>query len=256
MTVTSNNKHCTVLWEKNPWEKGACRYAYRGVYIKDGAWKKGTKCVVKQFIDKRIFEEKEWEPENDLMKKCKEFIDQWNKANFINKTYHIFVPEIMKCTYAIKDGGMKLNEWVAAEPYISGNYEKWNSNSGWVSNIDLSVNAFSHFTFDYSKGKMVLCDMQGVRKNNKYHITDPAILSTKAGQFGMTDLGPTGLEDWMFKHVCNKYCKSTWLNVKTKPKNTIQVKQASSYLWETHKSGPGVLKIGKNPEFSIMANFL
>ena len=64
------------------------------------------------------------------------------------------------------------------------------------------VQAFSHFSFHFSKGKLVIVDIQGI----KNIMTDPAIQSIEQA-FGSTDLGTYGIYKFLKNHQCTKYCK-------------------------------------------------
>ena len=46
-------------------------------------------------------------------------------------------------------------EIILIEDYLKGTFLKWNSNSGWMltNELDVSVQAFCHWTYHYSKGK-------------------------------------------------------------------------------------------------------
>uniref|UniRef100_A0A914RRH0 Alpha-type protein kinase domain-containing protein n=1 Tax=Parascaris equorum TaxID=6256 RepID=A0A914RRH0_PAREQ len=58
------------------------------------------------------------------------------------------------------------------EHYIEGDYVKYNSNSGFVSDITRNTpQAFSHFTFERSGHQLIVVDIQGV--GDLY--TDPQI---------------------------------------------------------------------------------
>ena len=49
------------------------------------------------------------------------------------------------------------------EHLIDGKYIKYNSNSGFVSEVNrLTPQAFSHFTFEHSNHRLIVVDIQGV----------------------------------------------------------------------------------------------
>lgn len=51
----------------------------------------------------------------------------------------------------------------ACEPMLDGKYEKHSNNAGHVNaNVRNTPHAFSHFTWHYSKGKLMVVDIQGV----------------------------------------------------------------------------------------------
>ncbi|KAL7462090.1 hypothetical protein ACHAXS_002491, partial [Conticribra weissflogii] len=107
-------------------------------------------------------------------------------------------------------------------------YKKWNSNAGYVRNecSDSEFNAyfsckehdfrftiqdipqaFSHYTYLASRRKFLVCDLQGVLDQNSHHpkfeLTDPAIhykSKTKRTDFGRTDRGEDGIQDFLRNH--------------------------------------------------------
>mmetsp|Transcript_2340 Transcript_2340/g.5226 ORF Transcript_2340/g.5226 Transcript_2340/m.5226 type:complete len:391 (+) Transcript_2340:126-1298(+) len=101
---------------------------------------------------------------------------------------------------------------ILVEPFIEGNYAKFNSNSGWVNNDYAMMQALSHFSFDFTHGRRLLCDLQGGGYDTHYLLTDPAIVST-AKEFGGTDGGAEFMENFFANHVCNEYCSPHWSRI-------------------------------------------
>lgn len=94
----------------------------------------------------------------------------------------------------------------AVEPYLPGVYIKHNNNNGFVENSVCrnTPQAFSHFTFEFSKEQLLICDIQGV--NDIY--TDPQIHSYEHRElFGDGNLGPRGIARFLASHKCNPICK-------------------------------------------------
>ena len=60
-------------------------------------------------------------------------------------------------------GMCSKQEWVAVEPFIDGEYKKFNSNSGAVLEWSEALAAFSHYTYNASDRELIVCDLQGVR---------------------------------------------------------------------------------------------
>merc|ERR1712176_1715118 len=54
-------------------------------------------------------------------------------------------------------------ETLALEPMIHGEYEKFNSNTGWSSGNASLPDAFSHWTWVHSGGDLLVCDLLGHR---------------------------------------------------------------------------------------------
>ena len=62
--------------------------------------------------------------------------------------------------------------------------------------------AFMHWTYVYSKGKLLVCDLQGCDTV----LTDLAINSV--GEFfGSTDLGLLGISRFIRAHICTDACR-------------------------------------------------
>eukprot|EP01084_Bolivina_argentea_P087465 157976_1 len=197
-------------WQHEFFGEGGCRYAYAGRINKGD--RKGDHIVVKKWIDRHIFDKKFWNQEIATHKKAKELIDAWNDENFIDKKYVTHVPFLIQCVKSDGSNSGKspvVNEWLLGEDYISGYFQKWNSNSGYVDASSASIQAFCHWTYDYSGGELLMCDAQGVRGARKYQITDPCICS-KGQKYGLTDMGTSSINSFFANHKCNDFCESNW----------------------------------------------
>ena len=111
---------------------------------------------------------------------------------------------------------IKENEWLAIEPYITGYYEKFVSNTNKTKkDIGKAIPAFMHWNWVFTRGEKVVSDVQGVIKNNYYHLTDPAVQSINS-EYGLTDLGAYGILVFLAKHKHNEFCeKLPWPNSQT-----------------------------------------
>ena len=102
------------------------------------------------------------------------------------------------------------NMKVAIEPFLYGKYIKFSSNTGYENpDFDAYIPAFSHFTWIQSKGTSVVLDVQGVFKDGKYFLTDPACQSLDQ-KFGNSDLGAMGLCKFILCHRHNNICQN-WI---------------------------------------------
>ncbi|KAM9962299.1 hypothetical protein ACTFIR_005205 [Dictyostelium discoideum] len=63
------------------------------------------------------------------------------------------------------------------ETFINGEYQKYNSNCGWLKDDAMSeiLQTFSHWTYQESKNKAIVVDIQGVKTSKGNLLTDPAI---------------------------------------------------------------------------------
>ena len=75
--------------------------------------------------------------------------------------------------------------------------------------------AFTHFTHITSQRTQMICDIQGVLSVIDgfpvFELTDPCIHSIK-GQYGRTDKGQKGFNDFFRTHKCNPVCKLLKIN--------------------------------------------
>ena len=118
-------------------------------------------------------------------------------------------------------GGFK---YLAAGPYLEGEYKKWNDNSGKVlvdsksfaSSVSASdaAQAFSHYTYHKGKGKEIVVDIQGVCESQNgpgsinLVLTDPQLHSLKGKTYGRGDCGEDGIKAFFKTHKCNGLCKA------------------------------------------------
>jgi len=85
---------------------------------------------------------------------------------------------------------------------------------------ELFLQAFSHFSYEISKKRFMVVDLQGVflRKNAsscRYLLTDPVIHKHKKKNktkyqkwtFGRTDRGEKGMKAFFITHTCNEVCR-------------------------------------------------
>ncbi|KAJ3571557.1 hypothetical protein NPX13_g5333 [Xylaria arbuscula] len=100
---------------------------------------------------------------------------------------------------------------ISIEPFIDGAYVKYNSNGAYV-NEDLpddpcnqAAQAFSHFTFERSWGRFLVCDLQGVGNM----LTDPSIQTKDEERFKLCDgnMNSEGFKFFFSTHVCNAICR-------------------------------------------------
>eukprot|EP00929_Paragymnodinium_shiwhaense_P071651 TRINITY_DN36403_c0_g1_i1.p1 TRINITY_DN36403_c0_g1~~TRINITY_DN36403_c0_g1_i1.p1 ORF type:complete len:760 (-),score=106.83 TRINITY_DN36403_c0_g1_i1:148-2397(-) len=97
-----------------------------------------------------------------------------------------------------------------AERYLPGVFVKYNSNNGYVSEEVLQhhevVQAFTHFSYVASKGKLLVADLQGVARQKEVLLTDPQVLSLDHA-YGPGDLGTRGMHACLVAHRCGPTCK-------------------------------------------------
>jgi len=105
------------------------------------------------------------------------------------------------------DGHLQ-GQLMLVEPYIE-NFQKFNSNSGAQDLTAAVAQALSHYSYHASDGNEILCDLQGGKVGESYVLSD-VVLMSKQKKYGNTDLGVTGIENWMHHHRCTQFCSSQW----------------------------------------------
>ena len=205
----------TVSTEMNPsgkatfsptsFAEGRSRRAYKGTYDAPLS-KKGQPCVVKEYKSKYMWAQGDWDQDMTLQKKAKELAKKFNEETGTTRPIYYVDCGAWKVSRSTS-GTPKLGEWCLVEDYVSGEWTKWNSNAGYVNSQanSLSLHAFSHWTWAHTKGQVLVCDLQGVRQDDRYILTDPVICSN--GQiYGETDLGYAGIAHFFTTHSCTTFC--------------------------------------------------
>lgn len=126
-------------------------------------------------------------------------------------------------------------EGFCGEQYVTGEFVKLTSNAGFVNREEYGAHAnvgaaFSHFTFEMSKGALLVADIQGVCKGHRddgrsskqgpneedkqrqWLLSDPQVLTDGASyDFGRGDLGLKGMQMFFKTHKCGWLCKKLHL---------------------------------------------
>lgn len=118
-----------------------------------------------------------------------------------------FVPVgVMQATTSVR------TQYFTYERYLGDTgYTKFNSNLRFIPEQEddiqsVTCQAFSHYSWEKSEQKLVICDLQGVRFGSTAVLTDPVIHYTHVLCHGSTNLGKKGIEKFFQQHKCNKIC--------------------------------------------------
>ncbi|KAK4228864.1 hypothetical protein QBC38DRAFT_508680 [Podospora fimiseda] len=84
---------------------------------------------------------------------------------------------------------------ISLKPFIEGIHD---------SPANQAAQAFSHFTFERSKGKFLVCDLQGAGE----FLTDPVVHTADENRFKLsrTNVGFEGMKLFFMSHECNDVC--------------------------------------------------
>jgi len=144
--------------EERPFARGSFKKCHRGTY-KNGE-RRGEKCVVKEFNDGSVYEGYYFRTELQVVNQTIEIVENFNNARVLGRNMTVLVNKPLIGTGLGSIQGVKC----MVEPYIE-NFEKFNSNSGWVNpnsgEWGDAIQALSHFSYHYTNGRYLLCDLQG-----------------------------------------------------------------------------------------------
>lgn len=90
--------------------------------------------------------------------------------------------------------------------------------------LDDIPQAFSHFSYEHSAGRQLVCDLQGVwNADDGYLLTDPVVHQVGEQRYinGATDKGLVGIKNFFETHVCSSLCKKMGLPLRTPASNLI-----------------------------------
>ena len=76
-----------------------------------------------------------------------------------------------------------------------------------MSEYEPVLDAFIHWTHEYTKGQMIVVDLQGEKKSKKFFLTDPVIHSSTGNLFGHNNSRLKGINRFFKTHICNSICK-------------------------------------------------
>ena len=196
-----------VTFENQWFAEGRFRYAYRGTWITPE--KRGWKCVVKERKDVYTWKATDWDTSVKIQQEAQKLAKGFN--NSLKPSHPISFTEVVVhiVTEQPYSSGPRLDEYVIVEDFIPGNFTKWCNNYGFISQeaktTAITMPGFMHWSWVHTGGEMMVADLQGVRRDDGYTLTDPVILST-SGTYGATDMGIEGMAMFFLHHECSGIC--------------------------------------------------
>ena len=185
--------------------EGRFRRAYKGTWTAP-AWDAGRACVVKELKSDYTWKPTDWDETLKITEKAKELAKPFNAEVHTNRPITYTDVHVLKVvSRSDPDETPKLNEWVTCEDYIPGEFTKWCSNYGYIGSGSSSLPSFMHWSWWHTGGEEMVADLQGVRTDDSYLLTDPVIMSL-SGSYGATDTGVEGMAMFFLRHTCNSFC--------------------------------------------------
>jgi len=199
----------------NPFSEGHMRRAFHARFI-EGKWGLLQKAVVKKFKRSRDFSITACEAQMEAQCIAQYLANVFNgklKSKFPCCFKWPTVDFLMAWSIQIEDRSSSF--YANMEPFLEGEFEKFNSNVGCVYGCHDVLQAFSHWTHHVTKGYLMVVDLQGVRIGSNYILTDPSIHCKELvrltpnihNQFGDTNLGEQGMQQFFATHKCNRVCR-------------------------------------------------
>lgn len=219
-----------VRFNPHPFAEGSTKQSHEAYYGSEAPVEKhGLPAVIKIPLDVEdrspLSIKKGLEFDIKTHETAAEYASIWNKiasssaaGTTRQKHINVQVPSMIQLRQSPSNGlsslfrSDTLSEYVTVEDYLDGNWQKFNSNTGWTQNEESVLNAFSHWTYHHSKGEHLVCDLQGIDCDgtDSYELTDPVVMS-KDKSFGATDLGIVGISNWFYHHQCGEHCDAKWI---------------------------------------------
>ena len=201
--------------EGNSFASGGFREAYKASSITEEF--SGKTWVIKKYLDRALddMELTKQTPEEHTKKSVQM---HYLARNFALQLKQKIEREDLKeefgetFTYEKVYMGKTSDNYVTVEEFIPGEFVKYMNNNGELceSNSEAArkAQAFAHFTYEKSEGKVIVLDLQG----SGYTLYDPEVASTDrvsedgSFQFCTGNLSTAAISNCFQKHKCNLYC--------------------------------------------------
>jgi hypothetical protein len=226
--------------------KGAERYVYQCYEVNASSQQVGRNLIAKETLHEEYLSHDFHKRFCRMQSEAEELAVVFNTRLQGRSEWQI---HFLQCVmYQVKDpwyeGGMG---WILAESQLDGVFTKWNNNGGSVRDVmptptqgaSAGIGAimeenedededkdeddqedpilllnqvpqcFSHFTHSHTRGKKLVCDVQGVwNKVDGFTLTDPVFHSTEhKHKNGATDKGSNGILKFFETHKCGSLCR-------------------------------------------------
>lgn len=197
---------------------GGLRKAVKVVstWSEEGILKPGQVFIVKSFLPEVV---QAWSGifrESTVLHLCLREIQQQRAAQKLLYTFNQVKPQTIPYMPRFLEVFLiychTANQWLTIEKYMTGEFRKYNNNNGDEiapsNTLEELMLAFSHWTFEYTRGELLVLDLQGVGEN----LTDPSVIKPEDKQsrgmvFGPANLGEDAIRNFIAKHHCNSCCR-------------------------------------------------
>ncbi|KAJ7335551.1 hypothetical protein JRQ81_013492 [Phrynocephalus forsythii] len=178
--------------------------------------KLGQVFIVKSFLPEVVQTWQNIFHEGTVLRLCLREIQQQRAAQKLIYTFNQVKPHTIPYTPRFLEVFLiychSANQWLTIEKYMTGEFRKYNNNNGDEITphnlLEEIMLAFSHWTYEYTRGELLVLDLQGVGEN----LTDPSVIKPEDKQsrrmaFGPANLGKEAIKNFISKHRCNSCCR-------------------------------------------------
>uniref|UniRef100_W5N632 non-specific serine/threonine protein kinase n=1 Tax=Lepisosteus oculatus TaxID=7918 RepID=W5N632_LEPOC len=178
--------------------------------------KPGHLYIVKSFLPEVVNTWQSIYKEDTVLHLCLREIQQQRAAQKLTFAFNQMKPKTIPYSPRFLEVFLlychSAGQWFAIEECITGEFRKFNNNNGDeiipTNLLEETMLAFSHWTYEYSRGELLVLDLQGVGEI----LTDPSVI--KSGEkgsydmiFGPANLGDDAIRNFRAKHHCNSCCR-------------------------------------------------
>ncbi|XP_023377711.1 transient receptor potential cation channel subfamily M member 6 isoform X1 [Pteropus vampyrus] len=236
---------------------GGLRKAMRVIstWSEDDVLKSGQVFIVKSFLPEVVQTWHEIFQESTVLHLCLREIQQQRAAQKLIYTFNQVKPQTIPYTPRFLEVFLiychSANQWLTIEKYMTGEFQKYNNNNGDEiapsNTLEELMLAFSHWTYEYTRGELLVLDLQGVGEN----LTDPSVIKPEDKQsrgmvFGPANLGEDAIRNFIAKHRCNSCCRK--LRLPDLKKNDYSPGKINSTFGLEIKIEPGEEPLAKEKE--------
>ncbi|XP_077004556.1 transient receptor potential cation channel subfamily M member 6 [Tamandua tetradactyla] len=185
-------------------------------WSEDDVLKPGQVFIVKSFLPEVVQTWYKIFQESTVLHLCLREIQQQRAAQKLIYTFNQVKPQTIPYSPRFLEVFLiychSANQWLTIEKYMTGDFRKYNNNNGDEivpsSTLEELMLAFSHWTYEYTRGELLVLDLQGVGEN----LTDPSVIKPEDKQsrgmvFGPANLGEDAIRNFIAKHRCNSCCR-------------------------------------------------
>ncbi|XP_045696413.1 transient receptor potential cation channel subfamily M member 6 isoform X4 [Phyllostomus hastatus] len=197
---------------------GGLRKAMRVIstWSEDSVLQPGQVFIVKSFLPEVVQTWYNIFQESTVLHLCLREIQQQRAAQKLIYTFNQVKPQTIPYAPRFLEVFLiychSANQWFTIENYMTGEFRKYNNNNGDEiapsNTLEEMMLAFSHWTYEYTRGELLVLDLQGVGEN----LTDPSVIKPEDKQsrgmvFGPANLGEDAIRNFIAKHRCNACCR-------------------------------------------------